>query len=299
MVDTIKSENGNGTAKQLATRPHVPEIAISSSGSLMPSNLAEAIEYAKMIAHSGMVPKQYDGNVGAVLVAIQMGAEVGLPPLASIQNIAVINGRPSLWGDAVLAVITSQPDCIDVQETSGDGWAKCVVRRRGRTPVECTFTTQDAKTAGLWGKQGPWTNYPKRMLQMRARGFACRDAYPDRLRGIHIAEEVRGYDIVEGEFSAAPQELTAGDHSFGFRPKAVEPAQVAEPVKVAEPSPAPKPITDKEKAWREKRNGKAVAATPAAEPARELSAEDAARWANMGGPPMDEPPMDNEPGSRG
>jgi hypothetical protein len=215
MTDADKKENA-----ALAKRPPVANIALSQSGALVPTNLAEAIEYAKMIAHSGMVPKQYDGNVGAVLVAVQMGAEIGLPPLAAIQNIAVINGRPSLWGDAVLAVITSQPDCIDVQETAGDGFAKCVVRRRGRTPVECTFTVADAKTAGLWGKAGPWTQYPKRMLQMRARGFACRDAYPDRLRGIKIAEEVRDYDVIDGEFAEAPATLEAGDHSFGFKPKA-------------------------------------------------------------------------------
>jgi hypothetical protein len=224
MVDTAKAETA------IAKRPTIPNIQLSSSGALMPSNLAEAIEYAKMIAHSGMVPKQYDGNVGAVLVAIQMGAEVGLPPLASIQNIAVINGRPSLWGDAVLAVVKSQPDCIDVIETEGEGWAQCIVKRRGHSPVECKWTTQDAKTAGLWGKSGPWTQYPRRMLQMRARGFACRDAYPDRLRGISIAEESR--DIPEGvdPNGVVEASLEAGDHSFGFIPK--KPAELS-PTQVA------------------------------------------------------------------
>ena len=48
----------------------------------------------------------------------------------------------------------------------------------------------DAKAAGLLGKQGPWTQYPKRMRQMRARAFAVRDVFPDVLKGLPVAEEV-------------------------------------------------------------------------------------------------------------
>ena len=47
----------------------------------------------------------------------------------------------------------------------------------------------DAKRAGLWGKSGPWTQYPDRMLLFRARGFALRDAFGDYLRGLRTVEE--------------------------------------------------------------------------------------------------------------
>ena len=50
---------------------------------------------------------------------------------------------------------------------------------------------EDAKRAGLYGKQGPWQQYPKRMLQMRARAWALRDVFPDVLRGVHVAEEAQ------------------------------------------------------------------------------------------------------------
>ena len=226
MTDTTKTDTAETT--KIATRENVPNIGLSSSGALIPRDLAQAIDYAKMIAYSGMVPKQYEGNTGAVLVGIQMGAELGLPPLAALQNIAVINGRPSLWGDAVLAVVVSQPDCLGVVETEGEGWAKCLVRRRGRPDVERTFTIQDAKTANLWGKSGPWTQYPKRMLQMRARGFACRDQYPDRLRGIHVAEEARDIPAGIDPDGVVNAKLDAGDHPFGFQT-----------AKAAETAPAP------------------------------------------------------------
>lgn len=203
-------------------------------GVLTPQNLSEAIEVAKLIAHSGIVPKQFDGNPGAVLVAIQMGSELGLSPMAALQGVAVINGRPTVWGDAMLAIVTSHPDCVDVVETEGDTWAKCLVRRRGRTPVERVFTVDDAKKAGLWGKQGPWQNYPRRMLQMRARGFALRDAFPDALRGIVSTEEARDYDLTAAPEFTEPTVIPAGTHKFGFGKKAeTAPAAATDPAPVA------------------------------------------------------------------
>jgi hypothetical protein len=68
----------------------------------------------------------------------------------------------------------------------------------------------DAKAAGLLGKQGPWSQYPKRMRQMRARGFALRDVFPDVLKGMPVAEEVmdtpaeRHMGMVEEVKSAEP-----------------------------------------------------------------------------------------------
>jgi hypothetical protein len=227
----------------------------TATGALQARNFGEAIEIAKMFAHSGMVPKQYDGNVGACLVAMQMGAELGLSPMASLQNIAVINGRPSLWGDAVLAVVMAHPDFVDILETEGDGWAKCIVKRRGKTPVERMFSVADAKGAGLWGKQGPWSQYPRRMLQMRARGFAVRDAFPDALRGIVTAEEAQ--DIPEGAVDGQAEFVDAasipeGTHKFGFtkqapaaqageQPHDPKTGEVKQPAPTAQPQAEAKP----------------------------------------------------------
>jgi hypothetical protein len=55
----------------------------------------------------------------------------------------------------------------------------------------------DAKAAGLWAKGGPWTQYPKRMLAMRARGFALRNAFADVLRGLVTAEEAGDYQHID------------------------------------------------------------------------------------------------------
>ena len=70
-----------------------------------------------------------------------------------------------------------------------------------------TFTVGDAIRAGLWKKAGPWTMYPKRMLQMRARSFALRDAFPDVLRGLVATEEVEDYQEVVQEKTVGKKKM--------------------------------------------------------------------------------------------
>jgi hypothetical protein len=82
--------------------------------------------------------------------------------------------------------------------------AHCLVKRRYNEDMEetvATFSVMDAKQARLWGKQGPWQQYPKRMLAMRARGFAIRDAFPDAMKGMITAEEAQDYPT-------APRDVT-------------------------------------------------------------------------------------------
>lgn len=166
---------------------------------MVPTSFDEAVKISKMLAGSELVPKDYRNKPENVFVAMQWGAEIGLKGLQAIQNIAVINGRPAVWGDAALALVQNRSDCEDISETvdgSGDArTATCTINRKGRSPVVRTFTVGQSKTAGLAGKQGPWTQYPDRMLQMRARGFAIRDAFPDALRGLNLAEELQGVEI--------------------------------------------------------------------------------------------------------
>lgn len=174
------------------TTTHVATLPTGKSGfSLAPQSLDEAMRFADTMAKSSIVPKDYQGNPGNILVAIQWGAEIGLPPLQAMQNIAVVNGRPSIWGDAMIALVKGSGLLVSVNEDIGDTQATCTVQRRGEGPVSRTFTMEDAKKAGLAGKQGPWTQYPKRMLQMRARSWALRDVFPDVLKGVYIAEEAR------------------------------------------------------------------------------------------------------------
>jgi hypothetical protein len=159
-------------------------------------SLKDAMEYSKLIADSDLAPKDYRGKAGNVLIAIQFGSEIGLLPLQAIQNIAVINGRPTVWGDAMIALVQSHPLCEYIKEYMKDGTAFCTVKRRGEEEYTYEFSKEDAKQANLLGKAGVWSQYPDRMLQMRARGFALRDKFSDILKGIAMREEVEDYQVV-------------------------------------------------------------------------------------------------------
>ena len=161
--------------------------------SLTPTTLEEAMSMAKLMAQSEMVPKDYQGKPGNVLVAVQMGAELGLKPVQSLQNIAVVNGRPSVWGDGLRALIMSAPDLVNIEDSLDDATitATCRITRKingNNVKFEASFSKADAEAAGLWGRN-TWKQYPKKMLEWRAFGFAARKAYADRLRGIQLAEE--------------------------------------------------------------------------------------------------------------
>ena len=162
------------------------------------ASFEDAFRFAKMVANSDFAPKDFRGKPESCMLAIQHGSEIGLSPMQALQNIACINGRPAIWGDAALAVAMASSVCEYVREyVEGDGdalVAVCEAKRRGyEKPTVARFSMADAKRAGLAGKQGPWTQYPRRMLQLRARGFALRDAFPDVLKGLVTAEEAQDY----------------------------------------------------------------------------------------------------------
>ena len=164
----------------------------------------ELMAFAQMVADSPFAPSSFrrrDGTVrpSDIALAIHYGMEVGLTPLQSLQSIAVINNKPSLYGDALIGVILASGLLEDRQESSLEeiertGVARCTVKRRGMpSPVTATFSKQDAQKAGLLNKDGPWRTYAARMLQMRARGFALRDLFADRLKGLIGVEEAWDY----------------------------------------------------------------------------------------------------------
>jgi hypothetical protein len=170
----------------------------------------ELERWANIAARSEMVPKAYIGKPEMIIIAVDFGAELGLKRMQSLQSIAVINGKPGIYGDALWALIISQPTLEDAREWfEGEGdnlKAICEIKRRGRSLVREEFTVAQAKTAKLWGKKGyngqdtPWITNPDRMLKWRARTFAARDTYADVLKGMQSAEELQ--DIAD--YDSAP-----------------------------------------------------------------------------------------------
>lgn len=177
---------------------------------IIPTTMDDVYRFAKLVAMSGLAPRGM-GTPEQVSIAIFHGLELGMPPMQAIQNIAVINGRPAVWGRAIPALLLRAG--FKIKETSTDTSATCEITRPDGQVFSYTFTEQDARKAGLWGKAGPWQQYPRRMLQMRARGFCAADAAPDVTSGLYMGEEMEDVppprDITPPpvQLEAPPEEL--------------------------------------------------------------------------------------------
>lgn len=160
------------------------------------SSIDEAFRFAKAVVASGFAPRGME-KPESVMIAIQLGMELGLTPMAALQNTAVINGRPAIYGDAALALVRASGLLVSYQEEEiGEAGKdthgyKVTAQRQGFAAQSETFTVADAKQGKLWGKSGPWSDYPKRMLKFRARGFILRDQFGDVLKGLRTVEEAR------------------------------------------------------------------------------------------------------------
>lgn len=221
-------------------------VAGAPVAALVPQTLEEAFRLAGALAASGMAPKGID-RPEQIMVAIMAGAELGLAPFQSLQSFAIVNGRPALYGDGLMAVARQHGAHVkEWMEDKGEAAiAHCEVTRPDGEVIARTFTVAQARKAGLWGKAGPWTQYPERMLQMRARAWALRDGCADMLRGIQVREEVEDLGHVR---AVAPQpaglrERLTGGTTEGFNAvhgesEPVEFAERAEEIADAEFAPA-------------------------------------------------------------
>ena len=173
---------------------------------MVPKNFDETVRIAGTLFRSNMIPKSFD-TPEKVMVAMMQGMEVGFSPVQSLQHIAVINGKPTIWGDGLMALARRGGNKVfeEVKGENEDMVACCSITRADNDEViERCFSVNDAKKAGLWGKKGPWQSYPKRMLQRRARGWAVRDGLADQIGGFAIAEEVMDTPV---ERDVTPKEI--------------------------------------------------------------------------------------------
>ncbi len=178
---------------------HLP--AAAPVAALSPAEAAWRLTERQAVAISRAtdgVPKHFRGKPGDIVAAWIMADELGISRMAMLRSAFVVNGRVQLSGDLLLAVARGAgvkvSERIEDGEAEGELVATCEATLPGGETVAASFSTGDAQAAGLWGSSDPWRKYPKRMLQMRARGFCLRDAVADKLAGVYAPGE-----LIEGE----------------------------------------------------------------------------------------------------
>lgn len=237
------------------------------------TTLQEIRDYCTILSKTSLVPKAYLGKPDDIMVAGQMGARLGLDLFQSLQSIATINGNPSIYGDAGLAIVRNSnlleefdewfeidgqrvkevPDLIDAEKKGHRIVAWCLSKRKGaKQPRITSYSVADAKLAHLWMKKGyngqetPWCTNPKRMMIFRCRGFNLRDEFGDVLKGLKFFEEVQDYDtpeaaaVIESAPKPTPEKTPLAALLKG---KASVPIDVT-PTPEPEPAPTPEPTPD-------------------------------------------------------
>lgn len=232
-------------------------VSVAAGTPLMPTTFEGAWRLAKLFVLGRMVPKSYlsgtkDENIAAVFTAMQYGLSVGLDPATSLQCIASINGVPGLHSMGPLGVVRrsnkmeSHREWLEGTIKDGTLTAYCEVKRKGDAePVKVAFTMAQAKTARLWGKSGPWSDYPEDMMMYKARNRALKRVFPDVLMGAGLADDFEPtvIDVTPLDRKEAPPEGTQDGARLprrGAAPKRTEP-EPKEPDRKPEAAPKTEP----------------------------------------------------------
>lgn len=199
------------TSSALVAQPDKPKPALETGehGYIVPKTLDEAYRMAVAVVQARLAPDSYSNDPSKVMLGLAAAMEAGLPPLYGLRQIAIINGRPTIWGDAAMAliqasgqladrIVTEVGSGFDTDSTPREQWPDdfgfmVQLFRKGQpTPYIGRFTVGDSKRAKLWDntKKVPWFTSPKRMLLVRAQAFPQRDGFADCLAGLAIREEI-------------------------------------------------------------------------------------------------------------
>lgn len=123
-------------------------------------------------------------------VALMLGIELGFKPITALQHVSIINGKPSLDGKGMLAVIHASGLLKSMDVDGDDKKCKVTMTRTNGISYSASFTIEQAKGAGLVKDGGAWTKYPEVMLKWRCVAFCARVLFPDIIGGVYTPEEI-------------------------------------------------------------------------------------------------------------
>lgn len=209
---------------------------------IIPTDLEQVWRIATMAVNGAMAPdsllkekggawKPLNDAISACAIAIMAGAEMGLTPLSSLRSYAVVNGRPTLWGDGVKAVVRQSGLCEYIKTGSDETKGWCEAKRKDTGEIQKKeFTLVQAKRAGLTEKKGPWKDYPDMMMERRATFRCLNDLFADVLAGIVSAEEAADYNVIDEDTRsiAAPRQEPPEPPAAPEEVKSQEPAIAVE-----------------------------------------------------------------------
>lgn len=168
-----------------------------------PTNVIEAIKLSETLAASQLVPSSLRGKPSDILVVLMKGRELGMPPMAAMGQIHVIDGKACLSSDAIQGLIlrSGVVDYFTLVESTDEIATYKAKRRDSPHEITLSYTIEDAKRAGLIGKAN-WKGYQKQMLRARCASDMGREIAPDVMAGLYDMDEADEIRANEGARTA-------------------------------------------------------------------------------------------------
>ena len=167
------------------------------------------MDMAEVLVKGGFLPQSIQ-NAQAAVSIILLGRELNIPPWQAINSINVINRRPTISPQLMLALIERSGRLDDIKIDSDAAKCTVMMKRKGRSPHTETFTMTDAQAMQLAGKDN-WKKQPAVMLKWRAVAACARVVFPDVLMGLYTPEEINPdvtVDMETGEIIESPMPPT-------------------------------------------------------------------------------------------
>lgn len=171
---------------------HVPEESAFSMQSF-----EHAQRVAKMLSSSDLIPAAYRNNIQNTMIALEMANRIGASPLMVMQNLNIIQGKPS-WGSSfIIAVINNCGKFTPLRfiKTGSGETLKCYATAQDKVTGDKLdgpeISMEMAHAEGWVSKSGSkWKTMPELMIRYRAAAFFGRLYAPELLMGMHSEEEV-------------------------------------------------------------------------------------------------------------
>ena len=182
-------------------------------------SFSELWQWSQGVAKSALIPSSFRGQPHDIMVAVQMGMEIGLRPMTALQNMAVIKGRPSLYGEIVLGLVrgagvfdeAAYAETVARDDKGAPLGVVVTMARTGGRPYTSAFSVEDAKQAGLWMSGDGWKRYPTDMLLWKARHRCIRALFSDVTHGLGIREADEGDARAEPAGAVQVEQVSALD----------------------------------------------------------------------------------------
>jgi len=145
-------------------------------------------QQADVLIKSGFLPQSLN-TPEKVLAVILTGKELGIGAMESIRGISVIQGKPTVSPQLMLALAFRTKEVSSYKVTSDKEKAVCVIQRKNSEPFTSEFSMEDAQKMGLAGKDN-WKKQPEVMMRWRAIAQAMRVVFPDAISGLYLFDEL-------------------------------------------------------------------------------------------------------------